>query len=147
MIVQKTYLRRGFMLTELLYTLMILGVFSILADRLFVSTFGVTSKAAEQTEVSTKCGAAINQLRTDVAASESCEIANEESLNCNTSVSWTIEKTDLVRRSGGAEQRWYIGKTAKFRREGKLVLLQTSEDPASDIAMAIGHDLPTGGAK
>jgi hypothetical protein len=137
---------RGYLIIEMLFWLGLLGVFGLTAGRLFQSTFRVIHEASEETESVTRFDSAIKVLRDDLRSSTSCDEPDMHTLIAHSAqgdVRWKQdEQRDLVRSTGGAEQRWAIGQALEFQRDGALVLLRSGGDSAGDIALSVKEKQP-----
>jgi prepilin-type N-terminal cleavage/methylation domain-containing protein len=136
------HFHRGYTLIELLLTLSLLGVFSLIATHLFGSSFQVMSQSAQVTEFPMRFDAAVNSLRSDIAEAISIDLPNPRSLIAKNSagetIQWEIDGNHhLLRQDNSTSRSWDVGEAIEFRREGDLLLIHPSDshDGTGDLAI------------
>ena len=132
--------RRGFLMIELMFTLMLLGIFALVATQLFHASFHVLSGSGLEGEAATRFDLAANMLRVDVAMSASSNMSDSQTLVLHESdgseVKWSVNgKTTLLRQSSGQQRVWDIDQPIVIHKDGTVTLMGTANDVAGQVAM------------
>jgi hypothetical protein len=126
-------------IVEILFGLAILAVFTAAAGKLFHFNFRVLHQTTVQADNTTRFDLAIAQMRRDMSAARMTETVDAQTLVIHTSdgdIHWRADGQNLARASGGVERQWQVGQPITFAKDGQIVLVQTSPDPASALALA-----------
>jgi hypothetical protein len=127
------------MIVEILFSLAILAVFTAAAGKLFHFNFRVLHQTTVRADDTTRFDLAIAQMRRDVSAATSTETTDAQTLLIHTSgpdIHWRADGQNLARATGDGERQWQVGQPITFAKDGQIVLVQTSPDPASALALA-----------
>jgi prepilin-type N-terminal cleavage/methylation domain-containing protein len=130
--------RSGFTVTELLFVLLLLGVFALMGTRLFYASVGIMQGAAKITESAMRFDSAMAAMQHDVFLSDSTEMLSPNSLTVHRTngspVQWQASGTDIERTAGDAQQHWNIGQKIDIRLQGQIVLIHPAI--GGELAMA-----------
>ena len=128
--------RRGILLLEMMIAIVLLSAFAIVATRLFFSSVKLSTQAAEARDATQRADLALWHLRTDAWTSTKIESTDAHTavltLSDNSTVTWTIEGKDLLRRAGEQNDRWLVTPSgeASFAIDGITLTFKTI-DPKS----------------
>jgi len=133
---------RGFTINELLFCLILLGIFAAAAQKLFFNCMLTLQHQQDQANQTSAFDSAVRQLRSDVSQPTALPIVQKDNLLLlgNSGVAWRRDDDhDLSRIAGSESHQWNIGQNIHFKIDGSLLLLQSNakDDPAA-IAMALG---------
>jgi prepilin-type N-terminal cleavage/methylation domain-containing protein len=130
--------RRGFTLIEILLSVSLLGVFSLLAFRLIGANMDIARATRTANWNTARFDSAVRMLREDVSDSGSIETPRPELLRIrspgNPPIEWEITGNSLSRSIGPDHRRWDVGQPLHLKVDGAVVLLSVSA--SDEIAMA-----------
>lgn len=131
---------RGFTLSELIFTLMLLSVFSVIASRLFANIVTVFHQTTIAQSRISAYESAVALLRKDVWSASRIEVSDptHARLSCpdGRSISWALEPTGQILRAenSGLATRWNASaQTLLFKKEPAALVLT---DPAADPTLS-----------
>lgn len=130
--------RRGFSLIEILLTLSLLGVFSLLAFRLLGANMKVTEATLMADSNTARFDRAVAALRADVFDSASLEMPSPRLLRIHGSdkqiVDWEIDGNTIRRTRAAARRAWDVGQALDLKLDAAVVLLSINGN--DQLAMA-----------
>jgi prepilin-type N-terminal cleavage/methylation domain-containing protein len=130
--------RRAFALLELLFVLALLGVFALMATRLFYASVAVMRTAALSTESAMRFDSAMAAMRHDVFLSDSIQMLNPDSLEVHRPggavIQWETTGNELDRTADNTHHHWDVGQKIELRLQGNILLVRPSV--GGELAMA-----------
>ncbi len=130
--------RSGFALLELLFVLALLGVFALLATRLFYASINTMHGAARTGESAARFDSAMAVMRDDIFLSDSTEMPDSNSLVIHRAgadtIRWQTTGTDIERTADNATRHWNVEQKIELHQQGKIVLIQPAT--GGELAMA-----------
>jgi prepilin-type N-terminal cleavage/methylation domain-containing protein len=130
--------RSGFTVTELLFVLLLLGVFALMGTRLFYASVGVMQGAAKITESAMRFDSAMAAMQHDVFLSDSTEMLSPNSLTVHQpggpAIQWQTAGAEIQRTAGDTHQQWNVGQKIDIRLQGQIVLIHPAI--GGELAMA-----------
>ena len=140
--------RGGFTVTELLFSLALLGIASMLAMKLFTGSMRVIRGAPKDQDHFAAIDRMSASLRKDVWSATSIDTPDERTVVLVNSdqwkSTWTFSNDSIVRSTSDGEQGWPIDVPVTVKRDGSQVILQTS---SGDALRFTSQMLATNGAK
>jgi type II secretory pathway pseudopilin PulG len=137
---------QGYLIIEVLIVLMLLGVFALVATRLFYASMKVITASSSGTDPAMRFDTAIAALRQDLSTADSSEMPDAKTLVIhapgNQIVRWQADGThELSRESMGQQRRWDVAAPVEFHRDGSIVLVRPIDNPTAEIAMIGRRDV------
>jgi prepilin-type N-terminal cleavage/methylation domain-containing protein len=118
----------GFTITEMLFVLMLVGIASLLAARLFTASMRVIRTAPAVQDRFAVIDRMSASLRQDVWSADSIDVSNPHALalrSANQStVQWSFFSDEIVRRTSQGDQLWPIAITLTVQRDGSQVVVK-----------------------
>ena len=121
---------RGFFLIELLIVILLLGVFGLVAARLFHATMMLSFRASRSQNDTASFETAVAALRADVWSGTTINVTDAQSLivtrgakETSEDITWSMTGTDLVRGDGHRANHWPIPPGCSFAADGPAVVL------------------------
>ena len=118
---------RAFTLIELLVTLILLGVFFMLAGRLFHATFKLAQNVTQAQDAAASFNYAVSVLRNDIFRARAVDVADQRTLTLTLDegrrIVWTIDRTTASRGDGDRVCHWPIPPGATLNTDGPDVIL------------------------
>ena len=123
---------RGFTLTEMLFVLMLMGVASVLATRLFTGSMRVIRTAPLSQDRLAAIDRATASLRQDVWAATRMDVPDAHTLVLTTpdqtQVRWSLANDAITRIAGGHQQHWPAKIQLRVERQGDQIVLKGPDD-------------------
>ena len=143
--------RRGFMLYTMLIVLALLGVFSLVAGRLFISILRVTRSGQDIQTQTTRFDGLVRELRADVWGANQLQTTGGKLVITRPDqgiVTWQVTADQMVVRADSAQERRWAGLGADFVFEvrGAVAVLKVQDGPMkrSDEIVLISQMQRTG---
>jgi prepilin-type N-terminal cleavage/methylation domain-containing protein len=122
--------RRAFTLIELLFTLALLGIFSLVATRLTSMSIRLMRDLPAQTDLAVRIDRASDQLTRDTWPANKIEVSGRELIltSTNHTLRWTLGANGAIIRSAAEGlQTWEgVAPSGSFSTYGPLVTLSSS---------------------
>lgn len=136
--------RRGHTLIEILACLMLWAVFATVAFRVVGGVFRTYDQTRRADDAAARLDAAMTLVRSDVASAAAVDLVGDHGLLVHSAaaddVRWAADRGTWTRTAGPTSRTWPVGRPLSVRREGDVLLVQPSADPADAIPFPVGGD-------
>jgi prepilin-type N-terminal cleavage/methylation domain-containing protein len=123
---------RGFALIELMLVLGLLAVFAVVATRVIVISLKTMAQSGDQHDQIVRFESAMSSLRRDAWSARQISSADPQAVsitNADGTVTWSIEKNALVRKSSNPQlmQRFELEAKLSFSVSGPTLTVSANE--------------------
>ena len=118
---------RGFMMIELLVSIVLLSVFALVATRLFTWAMRVTAEAPAAEGQILQFDSMLEQLRADAWSSPRIRTSDDRNIDLNDgAIRWAVQDDGSVTRTAGADTRAWreVGHRVRFEPDDAGVVIR-----------------------
>jgi Tfp pilus assembly protein PilX len=134
--------RRGFMLGNILFVLILLAAFTLAATRVFRLSILSTQSAAKDQERSLRLEQAMRTLRADVWQAASIQAVEPGQLrltNSNSPVEWRTDAEGNLTRTAGQDSQTWNTLHVSFTHQGPTILLKEKEKTVAALEQGVAR--------